>query len=159
MKPMTMEMMVVMAMHITLCSMMRICGSRLLRQLKCIVCGRVDEKSKTLGIPVQCFAGDEKVHEMLKRYHTNVYPPCTVAMHVGCARWKLDCAESICANRLFYFPALLSDDNNSYEEEERKSKHPMLNGKKNHQPTNKHSAEDSPLSLHRHSKNGIIDKS
>ena len=127
------------------------------------------------------------MQEMLKRYHTNVYPPCRVAMHIGCAWWKLDCTESIWSNQLFYFPATLSDDNNSYKDEENdgilnlgayfnvhakvsvggkacnkinkveeKSKHPMWNGERNCQLTNKHPAEDSQLSLHTHSSDGII---
>ena len=57
-------------------------------ELKCFICGR---NNKNRMIPVQCIAGDEGETNQFKQFHTNLYAnagtECSVAMHVGCARW------------------------------------------------------------------------
>ena len=57
-------------------------------ELKCFICGR---NNKNRMIPVQCIAGDEGETNQFRRFHTNLYvnagTECSVAMHVGCARW------------------------------------------------------------------------
>lgn len=57
-------------------------------ELKCFICGRRNKNGK---IPVQCIAGDEGETKKFKQFHTNLYvnagTECSVAMHVGCARW------------------------------------------------------------------------
>ncbi len=65
------------------------------KKLICHVCGVKDSKHGTLRIPIQCIAGDEKEFKDWKRRHfeLNINPSeteCSVAMHVGCSRWKTD---------------------------------------------------------------------
>ncbi|KAL3774357.1 hypothetical protein ACHAW5_009236 [Stephanodiscus triporus] len=58
------------------------------RQLKCFVCGKKDASYR---IPVQCVAGDDEEYCKWKGRHPRG-TECTVAMHVGCARWG--CVEA-----------------------------------------------------------------
>ena len=88
------------------------------RKLKCIFCGNDDKKS--LRIPVQCVVNDEKPHaeyfefKEWRQNHAKQHAEsgfcedreavCSVAMHVGCARWGAD-LENVAgkAAHLVYF--------------------------------------------------------
>eukprot|EP00578_Thalassiosira_sp_NH16_P022614 CAMPEP_0181094990 /NCGR_PEP_ID=MMETSP1071-20121207/10287_1 /TAXON_ID=35127 /ORGANISM="Thalassiosira sp., Strain NH16" /LENGTH=669 /DNA_ID=CAMNT_0023177355 /DNA_START=1 /DNA_END=2011 /DNA_ORIENTATION=+ len=54
------------------------------RGLRCFICGK---KDKILKFPIQCQAGDEEEYGEWKDRHHRDTEPCTMAMHVGCARW------------------------------------------------------------------------
>jgi len=73
------------------------------RDLKCYICGKVDSKQQTLGIPVQCGAGDSVELDQFKQFHEGE-APCVQAMHVGCARWSEFGKSVVRENRLFYYP-------------------------------------------------------
>mmetsp|Transcript_15729 Transcript_15729/g.34046 ORF Transcript_15729/g.34046 Transcript_15729/m.34046 type:complete len:622 (-) Transcript_15729:131-1996(-) len=57
-------------------------------ELICFICG---QKNKNYRIPVQCVAGEENELKRFKKLHLNLNDnagtECSVAMHVGCARW------------------------------------------------------------------------
>jgi hypothetical protein len=66
------------------------------QELKCYICGKLDHKNGSMRIPFQCNAGDENEFDWKEWYGVKegiVHPslevncPCSVALHVGCARW------------------------------------------------------------------------
>mmetsp|Transcript_24416 Transcript_24416/g.49980 ORF Transcript_24416/g.49980 Transcript_24416/m.49980 type:complete len:801 (+) Transcript_24416:95-2497(+) len=78
------------------------------KNLICHVCGVKDSKHGTLRIPIQCIAGDDKEFEDWKRRHfeLNINPnntECSVAMHVGCSRWKIN-HEAIIGGKVKHIP-------------------------------------------------------
>lgn len=58
------------------------------RKLKCFICGRIDTQWR---IPLQCAAGDDTEYGPFQERHPHGIgigvEQCTVAVHVGCARW------------------------------------------------------------------------
>lgn len=58
-------------------------------ELKCFICG--DKKNWNYKIPLQCIAGDESEVNIYKKRHLDLNnfagTECSVAMHVGCAKW------------------------------------------------------------------------
>lgn len=60
-----------------------------LRELKCTICNSNDNHS--LRLPVQCMAYDPNEFKEFKKCHKKIKgvtkPECTLAIHVGCARW------------------------------------------------------------------------
>jgi hypothetical protein len=59
------------------------------RELKCTICNSND--SHSLRLPVQCMAYDPNEFKEFKKCHRKIKgvtkPECTLAVHVGCARW------------------------------------------------------------------------
>ena len=79
------------------------------RTLKCIFC-RQSDKTDSLRIPVQCcWNSEDELEEFKKRHRPGEEKEkyCCVAMHVGCARWKLDdFGNPPPRNRVYFYPGL-----------------------------------------------------
>lgn len=91
------------------------------RKLKCFVCGRKDDMWR---IPVQCTAGDEEEYGPFQERHPIGTEQCTVAVHVGCARWgcvepegsHLEVVDGKRCNLCFFTPG--RDDNDEKKEDD-----------------------------------------
>ncbi|KAL7487996.1 hypothetical protein ACHAW6_013590 [Cyclotella cf. meneghiniana] len=75
------------------------------RTYKCFICGEDDAHGSSLRIPIQCIVDDEENYEYFEfwdwrqnfakqrpepEFVEDKRSKCSVAMHVGCARWKAD---------------------------------------------------------------------
>jgi hypothetical protein len=89
------------------------------RKLKCYICGRRDD---TWRIPLQCSAGDDSEYGPFQERHPRGTEQCTVAVHVGCARWgcvepegsHLEMIDGKRCNLCFFTPG--RDDDNDDED-------------------------------------------
>lgn len=87
------------------------------RKLKCFICGRKDD---TWRIPLQCAAGDYTEYSPFQERHPRGTDRCTVAVHVGCARWgcvepegsHLEIIDGKRCNLCFFTPGRDDDDDN-----------------------------------------------
>ncbi len=85
------------------------------RKLKCFICGRKDD---TWRIPLQCAAGDYTEYGPFQERHPRGTDQCTVAVHVGCARWgcvepegsHLEIIDGKRCNLCFFTPGRDDDD-------------------------------------------------
>jgi len=95
------------------------------RKLKCFVCGRKDDVWR---IPVQCTAGDEEEYGPFQERHPLGTEQCTVAVHVGCARWgcvepegsHLEAIDGKRCNLCFFTPGRDDSDDHHNGEDEKK---------------------------------------
>lgn len=79
------------------------------RELKCTICNSNDKHS--FRIPVQCCAGDKQEFREFKRCHktnkSGKVAACSLAIHVGCARWASKNYASVKDKSLrmcYYYP-------------------------------------------------------
>ena len=82
------------------------------RELKCTICNSNDKHS--LRIPVQCKAYDPKEFKEFKKCHKKSVknPICTLAVHVGCARWATHNYASVKGKSLrmcYFYPGQKAD--------------------------------------------------
>ena len=61
---------------------------QLRNDLKCTICGCNDKFSTR--IPIQCSAGDTDELQEFKCKHKSMDCPCSQALHVGCAAWRIN---------------------------------------------------------------------
>ena len=95
------------------------------RKLKCFICGRIDNQWR---IPLQCAAGDDTEYGPFQERHPHGIgiEQCTVAVHVGCARWgctepegsHLETIDGKRCNLCFFTPGRddVNDDTNDNDE-------------------------------------------
>ena len=83
--------------------------------LTCDICHQSDYSSNTneriFRIAVQCSANDNTEYAPFRSTHTKSlsdHESCTLAFHVGCARWGAAASSSL--RRVYYFPGLPNDD-------------------------------------------------
>ncbi|KAL3779021.1 hypothetical protein HJC23_011460 [Cyclotella cryptica] len=91
------------------------------RTYKCFICGEDDTHVSSLRIPIQCIVDDEEDYEYIefrdwRQNFAKQHPEpefveekrskCSVAMHVGCARWKADLEKvsGKAAHLVYFYP-------------------------------------------------------
>eukprot|EP00559_Dactyliosolen_fragilissimus_P000042 CAMPEP_0184873510 /NCGR_PEP_ID=MMETSP0580-20130426/41882_1 /TAXON_ID=1118495 /ORGANISM="Dactyliosolen fragilissimus" /LENGTH=1107 /DNA_ID=CAMNT_0027376425 /DNA_START=146 /DNA_END=3469 /DNA_ORIENTATION=+ len=82
--------------------------------LKCGICKHKDNIFGCRRIAVQCNAGDSSEFEEFKPCHVKLQnKPCTIAFHVGCARWTQTSHK-----RVFYYPGFndATESSNKFSE-------------------------------------------
>ena len=67
----------------------------------CTICGKSDKPEQILRIPIQCCANDPDEYKEFKKKH-ETGEPCTVGLHVGCARWGGMNKNNV--QRVYFFP-------------------------------------------------------